>query len=97
MINIPALFTRDSEACFGLIEVYPQDADGIDLTQDESFDKYTPAIRAACYHSPEMYKTLREIVSMAKAGSSAKEISGYAKEMIEKVEESYSSYKENKL
>ena len=96
-INIPDLFTRENDVCFGLIEVYPTEADPKDLTSDTSFEKYVPAMRVVCYYSPNMYKTLREIVRMSYTGSTAKKIGGLANEIVEKVEQSYSSYKELQL
>ncbi len=91
-IKVPDVFTRADDVCYGMIEVYPQDADGIDLTSSkaEKFEKLVPAVRAVCYNAPDMYYTLREIVNMANSGSTTKEISVYANEMVEKVENIFS-------
>jgi hypothetical protein len=90
--KVPDVFTRADDVCYGMIEVYPQDTDGIDLTSSkaEKYEKLVPAMRAVCYNAPGMYYTLREIVEMVKCGSTTKEISAYAKEMVEKVENIFS-------
>jgi hypothetical protein len=95
VIKVPDLFTRDSEVCYGVIEVYPQEADGKDLTSNkaEKFEKLVPAMRAICYNAPNMYKALRQIIRMAKDGSSNDDIIVLAQKMVGAIEQSYSAYK----
>lgn len=94
-IKIPDVSTRPDDVCYGIIQVYPQDADGIDLTSSkaEKFEKLVPAMRALCFNSPHMYKALRQIIRMVKDGSSNNDIIVLAQKMVESVEQSYSAYK----
>ena len=93
IIDAPDLYTRSHDVLFGVIEVLPQKAENKNLVQNTSFEKHVPIMRALCFNSPYMYKTLRKIVRMAKAGNSNDEIIGLAQKMVESVEQSHSAYK----
>lgn len=92
MKNIPELFTRPHDILFGVIEVLPQDADGKDLTKVTSFEKHVPAMRALCFHSPNMYKALNQITLMISKGRTKKEILLLVKKSIGAVKNSYKAY-----
>ena len=94
-IKVPDVFTRPDDVCYGIIQVFPQDADGIDLTSSkaEKFEKLVPAMRAICYNAPNMYKALHQIIRMAEDGSSNDDIIILAQKMVGAIEQSNSAYK----
>lgn len=94
--NVPFLSTRPHDVLYGVIEVLPQEADGKDLTKDTSFEKNVPAMRALCFNSPNMYKSMRQVIKMLEAKATPDEIIELVKKTVEAVDQSYSAYKELK-
>jgi len=93
IIDAPNLYTRSHDVLYGVIEVLPQDADGLDLTKVTSFEKHVPAMRALCFNSPNMYKALNQIVLLISKRKTKKEILQLAQKSIQAFENSYLAYK----
>jgi len=94
--DVPDLFTRPHDVLYGVIEVLPQEADGKDLTKDTSFEKNVPAMRALCFNSPNIYKSMRQVIRMFEANATSDEIIKLVKKTVEAVDQSYSVYRKLK-
>jgi hypothetical protein len=92
IIEAPDLYTRSHDVLYGVIEVLPQEADGLDLTKVTSFEKHVPAMRALCYNSPGMFNALHSIVKMLVQRRPKKEILLVTQKTIDAVTNSYKAY-----
>ena len=93
IIDAPDLYTRSHDVLFGVIEVLPQEADGLDLTKVTSFEKHVPAIRALCFNSSNMYKTLNKVIKLLEDKTTHDRIIEIVRKMVAAVDQSYSAYK----